>query len=96
MSRRHPRKTTERGSTAARKPDWAYKVEGAAAGESVAGEPRALQFTLLNWALLAGAAVTLAAGYGALASASPMLSTVVAPILLVGAYVVLIPLGLIL
>jgi hypothetical protein len=55
-----------------------------------------LQFTLLNWVLLVGAAVTLVAGYGALASGSPLLSTVVAPILLVGAYVVLIPLGLIL
>jgi len=35
-------------------------------------------------------------GYVALASSSPVVSTVVAPLLLVAAYVVLIPLGLIL
>lgn len=96
MSRGHPRKTTGRGSAAARKPFEAEWVGGASAGYNVAGEPRALQFTRLNWALLGGAAVMLVAGYGALASASPVLSTVVAPVLLVGAYVVLIPLGLIL
>jgi hypothetical protein len=58
--------------------------------------PRALQFTGLNWALLAAAAVLIVVGYVALASGSPVLSTVVAPLLLVAAYVVLIPLGLIL
>ena len=58
--------------------------------------PRALQFTRLNWALLAAAAVSIVIGYVALASGSPVLSTVVAPLLLVAAYVVLIPLGLIL
>lgn len=55
-------------------------------------EQRPLQFTRLNWALLAGAAVVLIAGYLALASGS----TVLGPVLLVGAYAVLIPLGLIL
>jgi hypothetical protein len=50
----------------------------------------------LNWALLAAAAVLIVVGYVALASGSPVLSTVVAPLLLVAAYVVLIPLGLIL
>lgn len=59
-------------------------------------EPRALQFTRLNWVLLAAGAVISVAGYVALASSSPFVSTVVAPILLVAAYVVLIPLGLIL
>ena len=58
--------------------------------------PRALQFTRLNWALLAAAAVLIVIGYVALASGSPVLSTIVAPLLLVAAYVVLIPLGLIL
>jgi hypothetical protein len=61
-----------------------------------ADEPRALQFTRLNWALLAAAAVLIVLGYVALASSSPVLSTVVAPLLLVAAYAVLIPLGLIL
>ncbi len=69
-------------------------------GKSGAGSPgqraRALQFTRLNWALLAAAAVLLVAGYLALASDSLVLSTVIAPVLLVTAYVVLIPLGLIL
>ena len=59
-------------------------------------EQRPLQFTRLNWVLLASAAVVLIAGYVALGSASPALSTVVGPVLLVGAYAVLIPLGLIL
>ena len=63
---------------------------------TTAGEPRALQFTRLNWVLLGAAAVLLVIGYVALASSSPMLSTVVAPVLLVVAYVVLIPLGIIL
>ncbi len=96
MSKGHPRKTTGRGSTAVRSADRAKEVRGPAFGDSVANAPRPLQFTRLNWTLLVGAAVTLVAGYGALASGSPLLSTVVAPILLVGAYVVLIPLGLIL
>ncbi len=64
--------------------------------ESTGSEHRPLQFTRLNWALLAGAAVVLIAGYLALSSDSPALSTVVGPVLLVGAYAVLIPLGLIL
>lgn len=59
-------------------------------------EPRALQFTRLNWLLLFAAAVCLVFGYAALASSSPLVSTVVAPILLVTAYAVLIPLGIIL
>ena len=59
-------------------------------------EPRALQFTQLNWWLLFAAAVCIVIGYAALASASPFLSTVIAPILLVAAYAVLIPLGIIL
>ncbi len=58
--------------------------------------PRALQFTRLNWALLATAAALIVLGYTGLASGSAMLSTVVAPLLLVAAYAVLIPLGLIL
>jgi hypothetical protein len=58
--------------------------------------PRALQFTRLNWALLVAAAVLIVLGYTALASSSPLLSTVIAPLLLVAAYAVLIPLGLIL
>ncbi len=61
-----------------------------------AKEPRALQFTRLNWLLLATAALLIVSGYLALASGSPMMSTVVAPMLLVAAYTVLIPLGLIL
>ncbi|KPK80817.1 MAG: hypothetical protein AMS25_08760 [Gemmatimonas sp. SM23_52] len=63
---------------------------------AVVEEPRALQFTRLNWVLLAAGVVISVAGYLALASSSPFVSTVVAPILLVAAYVVLIPLGLIL
>lgn len=63
---------------------------------SVGSEHRPLQFTRLNWALLVTAAVVLVAGYVALSSDSPTLSTVVGPVLLVGAYAVLIPLGLIL
>ncbi len=59
-------------------------------------EPRALQFTRLNWALLGTAALLMVFGYMALASNSPVLSTVIAPLLLVASYVVLIPLGLIL
>jgi membrane protein YdbS with pleckstrin-like domain len=59
-------------------------------------EPRALQFTKLNWLLLFAAAVCIIVGYAALASSSPFVSTVIAPILLVAAYVVLIPLGIIL
>ncbi len=59
-------------------------------------EPRALQFTQLNWVLLGTAAVLIAVGYVALATDSPFVSSVLAPILLVAAYVVLIPLGLIL
>jgi hypothetical protein len=46
--------------------------------------------------LLLAAAVGIVCGYAALASTSPFLSTVVAPILLVTAYAVLIPLGIIL
>ncbi len=63
---------------------------------TAADEPRALQFTKLNWLLLATAAVLIVIGYMALASSSPVLSTVIAPVLLVAAYVVLIPLGIIL
>jgi hypothetical protein len=59
-------------------------------------EPRALQFTRLNWLLLLAAAVCIISGYAALASSSPFVSTVVAPVLLVTAYAVLIPLGIIL
>lgn len=69
-------------------------------GETRAGAtadgPRALQFTRLNWTLLAAAAVLIITGYSALGSGSPFVSTVLAPILLVLAYAVLIPLGLIL
>jgi hypothetical protein len=46
--------------------------------------------------LLAAAAVLIITGYSALGSGSPFVSTVLAPILLVLAYAVLIPLGLIL
>jgi membrane protein YdbS with pleckstrin-like domain len=63
---------------------------------TAANDPRSLQFTRLNWILLAAAAVLIVVGYVALASASPFVSTVMAPILLVVAYVVLIPLGIIL
>ena len=63
---------------------------------TAASDPRALQFTRLNWLLLLAAAVGIVFGYAALASTSPFLSTVVAPILLVTAYAVLIPLGIIL
>ena len=59
-------------------------------------EHRPLQFTRLNWLLLGSAAIVLVAGYVALSSDSPALSTIVGPVLLVGAYAVLIPLGLIL
>jgi hypothetical protein len=45
---------------------------------------------------LAAAAVCIVVGYAALASSSPVVSTVLAPILLVAAYAVLIPLGIIL
>lgn len=55
-----------------------------------------MQFTRLNWVLLAAAAGLIVVGYLALSSSSPLLSTVVAPLVLVGAYAVLIPLGLIL
>lgn len=65
-------------------------------GGSKGGEYRPLQFTRLNWLLLGTAAVVLVAGYLALSSDSPALSTIVGPVLLVGAYAVLIPLGLIL
>ena len=58
-------------------------------------EPRSLQFTRLNWVLLGAAAALIIVGYAALASGSPFVSTVVAPVLLVVAYVVLIPLGII-
>lgn len=61
-----------------------------------ASEPRALQFTRLNWLLLSSAAVLIVVGYVALASDSPIISTVIAPVLLVSAYAVLIPLGIIL
>ncbi len=95
MSKGNPRKTTGRGQPAAHSTYGAE--EGSVAwGGNAADGPRALQFTVLNWALLGSAALLLIAGYVALASSSPALSTVVAPILLVGAYVVLIPLGLIL
>ncbi|UCF21234.1 MAG: hypothetical protein JSU87_07590 [Gemmatimonadota bacterium] len=57
--------------------------------------PRALQFTRLNWVLLGGGVVLIVTGYAALGRSSPLLSTVLAPLLLVGAYAVLIPLGLI-
>jgi hypothetical protein len=56
----------------------------------------ALQLTRLNWSLLAAAVVVIVVGFVTLGSASPALSTVVAPMLLVGGYAVLIPLGLIL
>ena len=59
-------------------------------------EPRALQFTQLNWVLLGMAAILIVVGYVALATDSPFVSTVLAPVLLVAAYAVLIPLGLIL
>jgi len=61
----------------------------------VVGEPRSLQFTRLNWLLLSAAVALIIIGYAALASSSPFVSTVVAPVLLVVAYVVLIPLGII-
>ena len=57
--------------------------------------PKALQFTRLNWALLLIAGVLIVSGYVTLASSSPFLSTVVAPVLLVAGYAVFIPLGLI-
>ena len=63
---------------------------------TAASEPRALQFTRLNWFLLCAAAVCIVIGYAALASGSPFVSTVIAPILLIAAYAVLIPLGIIL
>jgi hypothetical protein len=50
----------------------------------------------LNWLLLLVAAACIVTGYAALASGSPFVSTVIAPILLVAAYAVLIPLGIIL
>ncbi len=55
----------------------------------------ALQFTRLNWALLGASVLLIVAGYAALASSSPLVSTVLAPLLLVVAYTVLVPLGLI-
>jgi hypothetical protein len=68
----------------------------ASATEAAGDGPKALQFTRLNWALLAAAALLIVVGYVALASSSPVVSTVIAPVLLVAAYAVLIPLGLIL
>lgn len=62
---------------------------------TAASEPKALQFTRLNWVLLGAAAVCMVLGYLALGSHSQVLSTVLAPVLLVLAYTVLIPLGLI-
>ncbi len=59
-------------------------------------EAKALQFTRLNWILLGAAAVFIVVGYLALATESPFVSTVLAPLFLVAAYAVLIPLGLIL
>ena len=63
---------------------------------TAASEPRALQFTRLNWLLLCAAAACIVIGYAALATSSPFVSTVIAPVLLVVAYAVLIPLGIIL
>jgi hypothetical protein len=71
-------------------------LQGEPRAGTAADGPRALQFTRLNWTLLAAAAVLIVVGYSALASGSPVASTVIAPVLLVLAYVVLIPLGLIL
>ena len=72
------------------------RSQGASMAGTAADEPRSLQFTRLNWILLAAAAVLIVMGYVALASSSPFVSTVMAPVLLVVAYVVLIPLGIIL
>ena len=75
----------------------AIKAEQVSAGPRAEGStPRPLQFTRLNWALLGIGVLLIVAGYLALASSSPFVSTVLAPVLLVGAYAVLIPLGLIL
>jgi hypothetical protein len=62
---------------------------------AAASEPKALQFTRLNWVLLGAAGACMVLGYLALGSRSPVLSTVLAPVVLVLAYTVLIPLGLI-
>lgn len=56
----------------------------------------ALQLTGLNWILLAAAVLLIVAGFAALAAGSPVISTALAPFLLVAGFGVLIPLGLIL
>lgn len=80
----------------ARRRERSEEAKGTSVKAGAGGAARPLQFTLLNWALLAGAAALTVVGYLALSSGSPLLSTVVAPLVLVGAYAVLIPLGLIL
>ena len=59
-----------------------------------AAAPRegALRFSARNWAFLAGALVSIVAGFALLGGGS----TVAAPLLLVLGYVVLLPLGIIL
>ncbi len=80
-----------------RRPAWVCKGKGTREGSVATNvEARALQFTRLNWILLGTAAVFIVVGYFALATESPFVSTVLAPVLLVAAYAVLIPLGLIL
>ena len=96
MPKASSRKKSGEGPSPARSADSDEALRGAPMTRAAAEASRPLQFTRLNWVLLAAGAVISVAGYVALASSSPFVSTVVAPILLVAAYVVLIPLGLIL
>jgi hypothetical protein len=65
------------------------RTTSAAADDLREGE---LRFGMLNWLLLAGAVISIVAGYVLLAGGS----TVAAPLLLVIGYVILMPLGIIL
>lgn len=92
----NPKKRSRGGSRAAPEAHRAEEARAVPVSRPSGDEHRPLQFTRLNWLLLGAAAVVLVAGYVALSSDSPALSTIVGPVLLVGAYAVLIPLGLIL
>jgi len=96
MPKDNPRRRTGRGPETSRGAQRATGPEASKITTGGAKEPRALQFTRLNWLLLGMGALLIVSGYLALASGSPTMSTVVAPVLLVAAYTVLIPLGLIL
>lgn len=95
MPGRNPRKRSRGGRSDPRHSEISEEGKGAPVKAKAVGA-RPLQFTRLNWMLLGAAAVAIVVGYLALSSNSPVLSTIVGPVVLVGAYAVLIPLGLIL